>query len=89
MDTTASAFLETFTSASKIYPLLSRMRQRIQRQIVAKPPPLDSRLRVDLIGGYWEDILKLQELIGRDLSMWLEDGGQNLIPGVSRAGTSG
>jgi Sulfotransferase domain len=89
MDTTASAFLETFTSASKIYPLLSRMRQRIQRQIVAKPPPLDSRLRVDLIGGYREDILELQELIERDLSMWLEDGGQNLIPGVSTAGTSG
>ena len=84
MDNTAAAFLETFTSASRIYPFLSRMRQRVQRQMVAKPPPLDPKLRVDLTRGYREDILKLQELIGRDLSAWLEVSGQDRIPELSK-----
>jgi len=73
MDTTASAFLETFTSASKVYPLLSKTRKRIQNMIVAKPPPIDNKIRAELIEGYREDILKLQELIGKDLSGWLKD----------------
>jgi hypothetical protein len=80
MDTIASAFLETFTSDSKIYPLLSKMRHGIQSRIVAKPPALDTRTRADLIEGYTEDILKLQELIGRDLSMWLKDRNADPAP---------
>jgi hypothetical protein len=37
-----------------------------------KPPaPLDPNLRAFLTRGYREDILQLQELIGRDLSHWL------------------
>ncbi len=37
-----------------------------------KPPPLDPELRRQLTEGYREDILKLQDLIGRDLSHWLK-----------------
>lgn len=34
-------------------------------------PPFPEGVRRDLIGGYREDILKLETLIGRDLSGWL------------------
>jgi hypothetical protein len=37
-----------------------------------KPPPFPTELRRELIGSYKEDILELQDLIGRDLSPWLE-----------------
>ena len=36
-----------------------------------KPPPLDPELRRQLTEEYRDDILKLQDLIGRDLSHWL------------------
>ena len=36
-----------------------------------KPPPLDQQLRHELTAMYRDDILQLQELIGRDLSHWL------------------
>ena len=85
MDTIASAFLETFTSASKVYPLLSKMRHGVQSRIVAKPPALDPKTRAELIGGYREDILKLQELIGRDLSTWLKDRDRNPTPQLGSA----
>ena len=35
------------------------------------PPPLDPEIRRQLTRGYREDILRLQDLIGRDLSHWL------------------
>lgn len=37
-----------------------------------KPPPLDPEIRRQLTEEYREDILKLQDLIGRDLSHWLK-----------------
>ena len=37
-----------------------------------KPPPLDPELRRQLTEGYRDDILQLQDLIGRDLSHWLK-----------------
>lgn len=74
MDATASTFLETFTSSSRAYPLLSRMRQLVQDRMVSKPPPMSPEIRIELVEGYREDILKLQDLIGRDLSVWLEHG---------------
>jgi hypothetical protein len=89
MDTTASAFLENFTSASRIYPLLSKMRQRVQSRIVSKPPPLDPEIRANLIEGYTKDVLELQGLIGRDLSAWLEGGDQNSTKRIGTAGTTG
>jgi Sulfotransferase family len=46
--------------------ILRRLNQR-------RPPPLDPALRRELVQVYQEDILKLQDLIGRDLSHWLEE----------------
>jgi hypothetical protein len=85
IDRTASAFLENFTSASKIYPLASRLRQRIQSQIVSKPPPIDPDVRRKLTDGYTDDVLKLQDLIERDLSMWLKDKDRHLKHGERSA----
>lgn len=76
MDATASIFLQTLTSESRIYPLASKARRLIQGRILAKPPPMDPEIRGELIEGYREDILKLQDLIGRDLSAWLKDKGE-------------
>jgi hypothetical protein len=89
IDLTASAFLETFTSTSRIYPLAAKLRRRIQNQIVVKPPPIDPEIRRELMEGYTKDILKLQDLIERDLSAWLQDEDTDSMQGVSAAGVSG
>jgi hypothetical protein len=34
-------------------------------------PPLSQEIRRELLNGYREDILQTQDLIGRDLSLWL------------------
>jgi hypothetical protein len=60
---------------SSILPLAFEMRRVVQSRVLTKPPPIDPEIRKGLIEGYREDILKLQELIGRDLSAWLEDTG--------------
>jgi hypothetical protein len=64
--------------AAKIY-LPARMRWRLSKTFddlktrnLAEPPPVLSKVRRHLIGVYREDILKVQELIHRDLSGWLE-----------------
>jgi hypothetical protein len=44
---------------------------------LVKPPPFPPEVRRQLTYSYKEDILRLQELIGRDLSAWLEDTGVN------------
>ena len=54
--------------------------QTLRRKIIskmqslnhAKPSPLDPDLRRQLTEEYRDDILKLQDLIGRDLSHWLK-----------------
>ncbi len=71
-----------FPVAKKIIPSSSvrvkdqwdfKVRQLVNSKILAKePPPLDPTLRAELLEGYREDILRLQDLIGRDLSLWLE-----------------
>jgi hypothetical protein len=43
------------------------------RQLNLRPPPtLSSELRAELIRIYRDDIVRLEELLGRDLSVWLE-----------------
>jgi hypothetical protein len=51
----------------------ARLRGYVKRRIFAKPPPFPPEVRRQLTDSYREDILRLQELIGRDLSAWLED----------------
>jgi hypothetical protein len=52
-------------------PLAFKMRRLVQSRVLTDPPPIDPELREGLVEGYKEDILRLQELIGRDLSTWL------------------
>jgi hypothetical protein len=54
-----------------ILPPESKVRQAVGKAILTEPPPMDPETRSWLIEGYREDILKLQDLIGRDLSRWL------------------
>ena len=65
-------------NAAKIY-LPARLRWRLSKAFddlktrnLVEPPPLQSEVRRQLIKVYREDILKLQDLIHRDLSGWLE-----------------
>jgi hypothetical protein len=63
-------------------PVLRRLlpfgaRKRIKGQVFAEPPPLAPEVRRALREGYREDIVKLEGLIGRDLSGWLDGGGGN------------
>lgn len=46
-------------------------RRYVERRILVKPPPLAPDVRQQLIEVYREDISKLEDLIGRDLSGWL------------------
>jgi hypothetical protein len=56
---------------SSMLPLAFEMRRVVQSRVLTEPPPIDPELRGELVEGYKEDILRVQELIGRDLSMWL------------------
>jgi hypothetical protein len=51
---------------------LSKAFDDLKTRNLLKPPPLQSEVRRQLIGVYREDILKLQDLIHRDLSGWLK-----------------
>lgn len=44
---------------------------RLRKLNQVEPPPLDAGLRRELTECYRDDILKLQDIIGRDLSHWL------------------
>jgi hypothetical protein len=57
------------------------LRGYIKRRIFVKPPPLPSEVRRQLTDSYREDILKLQELIGRDLSPWLKGDMESVSAG--------
>lgn len=48
------------------------VRKRFRDRLYAKPPMLSAELRRELTGVYREDVVRLQGLIGRDLSAWLD-----------------
>jgi hypothetical protein len=53
--------------------LRRRMTVSLENRNIAGPPPtLDPEVRRDLVNLYRQDILRLEEMIGRDLSKWLE-----------------
>jgi Sulfotransferase family len=52
-------------------PASEKVRQHTASRILGEAAPIDPETRRELIEGYREDILKLEELIGRDLSVWL------------------
>jgi len=51
---------------------LSEVHDNLKTRNLDKPPPLEPEVRQQLISVYREDILKLQELIDRDLSGWIK-----------------
>lgn len=56
----------------KVIPLKVRKMLRVyERNLGEKFPPMPENIKVELLKEYREDILSLQDLIGRDLSMWL------------------
>jgi hypothetical protein len=62
---------------SALRPLLPaglrrKVRSNVRRRNIAHAPPLPPEVRVRLVDGYREDVEKLQGLIGRDLSGWLQ-----------------
>ncbi len=68
--------LNNVTIKSMLRPLLTpNLRQSITLRLRSlnfqEKPPLKPELRQELINEYREDILKLQDLIQRDLSKWL------------------
>jgi Sulfotransferase family len=48
------------------------MQEYVENFNLHPPPPLDPALRRQLVEVYREDILKLQDLLDRDLSRWLQ-----------------
>lgn len=62
-------------SAAKLFiprRLGYNLNQRLNRQLLKKPS-MSVEIRRKLLDGYRSDILALQDLIGRDLSGWLEE----------------
>ena len=51
--------------------LRTRVYGKLRRYNLQQPPPLDAEIRQELTERYRSDIEKLQSLIGRDLSHWL------------------
>jgi hypothetical protein len=58
--------------ARRFFPpgLLSRIRHRVMRANLMRSP-LDPLIRSELVEVYRADIMKTQDLIGRDLTHWL------------------
>jgi hypothetical protein len=48
-------------------------RTRLRDWTLVEPPPMAAADRRELVRSYREDLLALQDLIGRDLSGWLRE----------------
>ena len=71
----ATAALAESLTDERLRPFLPDRLRRAATTVVAKdlePVPLDPGIRAELTELYREDIVKLQALIDRDLSHWLE-----------------
>ncbi len=60
------------TAKSVLPEGMQRMAKRVQRQNLRTPPKFPADLRAELLKLYRKDILKLEGLLDRDLSIWLE-----------------
>ena len=59
--------------AKSIFPVnIQGMAKRVQQQNLRTAPKLPADLRAELLNFYREDILKLQELLDHDLTIWLQ-----------------
>jgi hypothetical protein len=48
------------------------MKQHVVERNLTRPVPMDAKVRQRLVTLFRADILELQEMIGRDLSHWLQ-----------------
>jgi Sulfotransferase domain len=77
-----SAIMRPNPIRQALKPLLpERVRKRVyegvRERVLREAPPLSVEQRRKLVELYREDIVKLEGLIGRDLSGWLDGGGGN------------
>lgn len=56
-------------TARRLYDLAQSLNRRLNRR---PAPQLSPELRAELTGGFREEILALQDLLGRNLSRWIE-----------------
>jgi hypothetical protein len=70
-DRAVGGLRKALAPTSGVLPLAVRMRRAVHGRILTEPPPMDPVLREDLTRSYKKDILRLEDLIGRDLSAWL------------------
>jgi hypothetical protein len=62
----------TLPFVGKVFPPASeKVHQLVTSRLLVEAATIDPETRGELVDGYREDVLKLQELIGRDLSAWL------------------
>ncbi len=66
------------TAQSVLPGSMQEMAKGIRQRNIRTPPGFPSDLRADLLEIYREDILRLEELIGLDLSIWLEPVEQSM-----------
>ena len=64
--------LKPLLPAKLRHRLHARAIESVQSRNLARPPGMSPELRRELVETYREDILRLQDLIQRDLSGWLE-----------------
>ena len=64
------------SAARAILPekLRKRLSASLQTRNLSKAPPMPEEARRELVEAYREDVLRLEGLIGRDLSGWLDGG---------------
>ena len=67
---TLKTFLKPFLPKVLRRKIIKKMESLNQKK--TPPPPLDPEIRRQLTEVYRDDILKLQDLIGRDLSHWIQ-----------------
>lgn len=58
------------------FPIVHRLRGALLQinSIQARRPPIGHELRAKLIAEFRDDIARVEELVGRDLSLWYRDG---------------
>jgi len=72
--TTQIPLMRYARSVSPTFVRAAAMRTR-NRLLARGKPPLDQEVRRKLVGVYRDDVLQLQDLLGRDLSGWLDEKG--------------
>ena len=71
-DTMVGTLRRVLPPTSGVIPVVLGIRRAVHGRVFTQPPPIDPEIRKKLLKGYEEDIRKLERLLQRDLSLWLE-----------------